>query len=159
MAKKDKQFKSGHGSFFKMLALLITIVLGLGAIVTGSCEIYEKCRNKSIATNAFSIGEIDSTGAVKDGTSSLYSDPIKTEGLRCTLQENAKIVYRLYFYDDEGALLSASERLNVAFEEGALPEGATTVRVVVIPTEDEDGKITEFEKSGYADQLKITIKR
>ena len=42
---------------------------------------------------------------------------------------------------------------------GSAPEGAESVKIMITPTEDEDGKVSLIEVLGYADQLTVTVNK
>ena len=45
------------------------------------------------------------------------------------------------------------------FDSSDIPEGAESVRIMITPTDDEDGKVTFTEVLGYANQLIVTVNR
>ncbi len=160
MARKKNYKNVRYAGFFKKLALALSIVLGLGAIATCSYNLYDKLSVKEIKSAAYEVGGIDTSGKITDSVSSIcLTDLIKADGLKCKLKDGAKIKYQVYFYDKNDKLLSSTEPLSVDFDGAACPIGTKSVRIMIIPTADEDGQITEYEKSGYADQLKIIINR
>ncbi len=166
----SKKKSNGEGKWYalKCILLIFSLLISIGTIfsmctnaVSKSTSLYEKWSRKSIDVSAYGIGGIGADGEVlKEDEGTLYlTEPISTDGLECSLKEGAKIRYQLFFYDKDGAYMLSTEPLAVDFKSSAVPKGAATVRVLILPIADEDGKITEFERSGYADQLKITIKR
>ena len=61
-------------------------------------------------------------------------------------------------YDKDGEFVSASEELTADFD-GEIPENAESVKIMITPTADEDGKISVIEVLGYAAQLTVTVNK
>ena len=86
-------------------------------------------------------------------------DAFTTDGLKIELADDAAVSYELYFYDADGEFVSKTGALTADYDGGTVPETAATVKVVITPTEDEDGKVTLTEVFGYASALTITVNR
>lgn len=141
----------------------VVVALLLIGIIASIIALFVKLdRQTNIVTiggESYSIGAIDESGKITDSDASIYlRKAVTTEGLKCELKQDAKIKYRLYFYDKDGGFLSASEELQVDFD-GNVPKGAESVRVVITPIADGDGEISVIEILGYADQLIVTVKK
>ena len=145
-----------------MVKWIITFIVGLlliAAVVALFVKLDRQTSTTTIGGEAYSIGTIDETGEYKEGDTAIYlRKAITTKGLKCELEENAKIKYQLFFYDKDGKFLSASAEQTADFN-GPVPENATSVKIMITPTEDEDGKVSVVEVLGYANQLTVTVNK
>lgn len=137
--------------------VLVLVLLGLIGAVIGLSVKLNRSTSERLGGEAYSIGLIDENGADKEGTTaSRTRDAITVKGLKCTLEKDAKIKYELFFYDAAGKFLSKSGDLTADYDGKSIPETAETVRVMITPTEDEDGKVTALEVLGYANLLVVS---
>jgi len=133
------------------------------AIIGGMIALFVKLDRQTSTTTiggeAYSIGTLDESGAYKEGDTAIYlRNAVTTDGLKCSLKKDAKVTYQLYFYDKDNKFVSASEQLSADWN-GKVPETAESVRVVITPTADEDGKVSFTELWGYAEQVTVTVNR
>ena len=84
---------------------------------------------------------------------------VATDGLKVELQDDAKVTYELFFYDEENAFISSTGALSTDFLGLTVPINAETAKIVITPTEDEDGFISLTEVIGYASQVTVTMNR
>ena len=145
-----------------MVKWVVTLLVGLAliaAVVALFVKLDRQTSTTTIGGEAYSIGTIDETGEYAEGDTAIYlRNGITTDGLKCELADDAQIKYQLFFYDADGAFLEASEELTSDWN-GSAPEGAESVKIMITPTEDEDGKVSLFEVLGYADQLTVTVNK
>lgn len=146
-----------------MVKWIITFIVGLlliAAVVALFVKLHRQTTTTTIGGEAYSIGTIDETGAYKEGDTAIYMrKAITTDGLKCELEENAKIKYQLFFYDKDGKFLSASAELTTNYDGTNIPETAESVKIMITPTADEDGKVSLMEVLGYANQLTVTVNK
>lgn len=140
----------------------VTWLVGL-ALIACVIALFVKLDRQTATTTiggeAYSIGTIDETGEYAEGDTAIYlRNGITTDGLKCELADDAQIKYQLFFYDADGGFLEASEELTSDWN-GSAPEGAESVKIMITPTEDEDGKVSLIEVLGYADQLTVTVNK
>ena len=141
----------------------VTLIVGL-ALIACVIALFVKLDRQTTTTmiggEAYSIGTIDDeSGEYVEGDTAIYlRKGITTNGLKCELIPDAKIKYQLFFYDADGEYLEASEELTADWD-GSVPEGAESVKIMITPTEDEDGKVSLIEVLGYADQLTVTVNK
>ena len=129
----------------------VTLIVGLALI---ACVIA-----LFVGGEAYSIGTIDETGEYAEGDTAIYlRNGITTDGLKCEIAEDAKIKYELFFYDKDGEFVSSTGDLTADWA-GEIPVGAESVKVMITPTADEDGKVSLIEVLGYADQLTVTVNK
>lgn len=141
--------------------VIFLVVLGLiGAVIGLSVKLDRQTTIETLGGEAYSIGLIGDDGANKDGNTAIYTRKgVTVNGLRCSLAEDAKIKYQIFFYDKDGKFISASEELSADYDGEDIPASAKTARIMIVPTEDEDGKVSLVEVLGYAGQLTVTVER
>lgn len=156
MAKKSKkEIKKVAG----IAAGVLAVVLVAGLFTTLFVKLDRQTTTTRIGGEAYSIGTLDDTGAYAEGDTAIYMrKAVTTDGLKCTLDADAKIKYELFFYDADGKFLESTGDL-MADWAGEVPEGAESVKVMITPTEDEDGKVSIVEVLGYASQLTVTVNK
>ncbi len=141
---------------------VVTLLVGLaliGAVVGLSVKLNRQTTTTTIGGEAYSIGTLTDTGEYAEGNTSIYlRKAITTDGLKVVPQKDAKIEYRLFFYDKDGKFLAATETSSAKFD-GDIPDGAETVKIMITPTADEDGKVSLVEVLGYANQLTVTVNK
>lgn len=135
--------------FFGLLACIVALFVMLDRQTTMT----------TIGGEAYEIGLLNEEGKEQEGETSIrMRKGVTVEGLQCAPKEGAKIKYRLFFYDKDGKFISASEEMTAEYE-GTVPETAKTVKVMITPTADEDGKVSFVEVLGYANQLSVTVNK
>ena len=143
----------------KWAAVLIVALALIVAVAALFVKLDRQTTTTTIGGEADSIGTIDETGEYAEGDTAIYlRNGITTDGLKCELADDAQIKYQLFFYDADGGFLEASEELTSDWN-GSAPEGAESVKIMITPTEDEDGKVSLIEVLGYADQLTVTVNK
>lgn len=164
MAKFKRFVKSDKA---KWLAVALAGVTLTAAVVGLSVKVSKQETTKVLSASAFSIGLLDdATGRLPSGEDKevdkggLATDKYYSfEGLKIEVAKNATVKYQVNYYDDEKTFLIA-QTLTDDFNSSNIPSEATTaeyVKIEIIPTEDDDGEVSLFEKSGYAKQLTITV--
>ena len=145
-----------------MVKWIITFIVGLlliAAVAALFIKLDRQTTTTTIGGEAYSIGLIDENGDYKEGDTAIYMrKAITTDGLKCELKDDANIKYQLFFYDKDGEFISASEE-KVSDWSGAIPENAESVKIMITPIEDEDGKVSLMEVLGYANQLTVTVNK
>ena len=143
----------------KWAVVLIVALALIAAVAALFVKLDRQTTTTTIGGEAYSIGTIDETGEYAEGDTAIYlRNGITTDGLKCELADDAQIKYQLFFYDADGGFLEASEELTSDWN-GSAPEGAESVKIMITPTEDEDGKVSLVEVLGYADQLTVTVNK
>ena len=145
-----------------MVKWIITFIVGLlliAAVAALFIKLDRQTTTTTIGGEAYSIGLIDENGDYKEGDTAIYMrKAITTDGLKCELKDDANIKYQLFFYDKDGEFISASEE-KISDWSGAIPENAVSVKIMITPIEDEDGKVSLMEVLGYANQLTVTVNK
>lgn len=158
MASELKRHKAADA--VKWVIVFVLLLGAIAAIAMLAVKLNRQTTVDRIGPEAYSIGALDENGeVVKDADASIVTNKAFTvDGLQVTLGEEATVTYTLYFYDAEGEFLSATEALSEDFD-GTIPEDAETAKIVVTPTEDEDGKVSLPEIFGYAAQVTVQVNR
>ena len=141
---------------------IVTLLVGLaliGAVIGLAIKLERQTSTTTIGGEAYSIGMLDSKGAIAESNQSIIlRNAITTDGLSVKLGKDATVKYQLFFYDKNGSFISASEQLTSDFN-GSVPDNAETVKIMITPTADEDGKVSLIEVLGYANQLTVTVNK
>ncbi len=142
---------------------IVTFLVGIGlvaSVVALTVKLNRQTTTTIIGGEAYSIGAIGDDGLYSETDTSIYMrKAISTNGLKCELAEGAKIKYQLFYYDKDNAFISKSSELTANFNGIGIPETAKSVKIVITPLEDEDGKVSLMEVLSYASQLKVTVNR
>ena len=150
--------KSKKSMLISVIALVIAII-SLGTVFMGG-----KSDTTANTLNSldYSIGAIDESGKAIDSKLSVYTNEKNTvEGLEITIVDEPTITYQVFFYDEEGAFVSASETSDADFDAATIPENAATFRILITPVEvdGEAVEITALNKSNYTKQLEVTFNK
>lgn len=141
------------------VGVVLAIILAFGLIATLFVKLDRQTTTTTIGGEAYSIGTLDETGEPTETNTAIYMrKAVTTDGLKCELAEDAKIKYELFFYDKDGAFVSSTGDLTADWA-GEIPVGAESVKVMITPTADEDGKVSIVEVLGYASQLTVTVNK
>ena len=141
------------------VGVVLAIILAFGLIATLFVKLDRQTTTTTIGGEAYSIGTLDDTGEPTETNTAIYMrKAITTDGLKCELAEDAKIKYELFFYDKDGEFVSSTGDLTADWA-GEIPVGAESVKAMITPTEDEDGKVSIVEVLGYASQLTVTVNK
>lgn len=141
------------------VGVILAIILAFGLIATLFVKLDRQTTTTTIGGESYSIGTLDETGEPTETNTSIYMrKAVTTDGLKCELDADAKIKYELFFYDKDGEFVSSTGDLTVDWA-GEIPVGAESVKVMITPTADEDGKVSIVEVLGYADQLTVTVNK
>lgn len=141
--------------------ILVAGVSGLALILSAGSIVRQVTNEdtKELRNSAFSVAAVTEDGKLdSEATDSLTSDKQALSKLVSVEKaEGAKAQVFVHYYDEDGVFISTAEVTDKLEAESA-PEGADTFRVEVVP-EDEDGKISIFEKGDYLDLVKVTLKK
>ena len=141
--------------------IIFLLVIGIiGAVVALFVQMDRQTTVTELGPEAYMIGALDEEGKAADGDASIVTrKAFTTDGLKIELTDEAKVTYELFFYDEEDAFISSTGALSTDFLGLTVPLDAETAKIVITPTEDEDGKVSLTEVIGYADQVTVTMDR
>lgn len=158
MANSLQRHKTADAvKWFIVFVLLLGVI---ASVVTLFIQVDRNTTVTQIGAEAYKIGALDDSGEETESDKSIVTrDAFTTDGLKIELADDAAVSYELYFYDADGEFVSKTGALTADYDGSTVPETAATVKVVITPTEDEDGKVTLTEVFGYASALTITVNR
>lgn len=144
------------------LCMALSVLLALGFLawmIALTVKLDRQTTTETLGGEAYSIGLLSESGEYQEGETAIYTRKgITVNGLKCDLQDEATVKYELFFYDKDGKFISKSGDQTDDWK-GSVPETAKTVKVMITPTSDEDGKVSVIEVLGYANQLTVTVNR
>ena len=158
MANSLQRHKTADAvKWFIVFVLLLGVI---ASVVTLFIQVDRNTTVTQIGAEAYKIAALDDSGEETESDKSIVTrDAFTTDGLKIELADDAAVSYELYFYDADGEFVSKTGALTADYDGSPVPETAATVKVVITPTEDEDGKVTLTEVFGYASALTITVNR
>lgn len=140
---------------------IVAIVLSFAAFLCVFVGSGNKSGNDGISYFDYSIGTIDDdTGKALDSKLSIYTrGKHDVEGLEIKLADEPTVTYKIFFYDEEGEYLSASNELTGDFASSGIPDDAATFRVLITPiaVDGEAVEVTTLNKASYIEQLDISF--
>ncbi len=145
----------------KWIATGVAGLLLTAAVIGLSVKVASLFPTKEIAGSSYSIGLIDAdTGENVEGDTAIYlRKAVTVDGFKCEIAKDATIEYTLVFYDENDEWISSYGPLVESYDSAKIPEDAASVRIMITPLEDRDGKVTLLEVEDYADQLKVTVNK
>lgn len=158
MKKFSQRSTKSKVTFIVTIILILALV---GAVIGLSVSLSRSAATK-VGGEVYSVGVIDAeTGEVdtKKDTSIYTRKDLTVDGLKCTLEKDAKISYKIFYYDKDGKFLSATAALSADFNGKDIPEAAESCKIMITPTADEDGKVSLVEVLGYAAQLTVVVNK
>ena len=140
--------------------IVFLLIIGLVATtVTLFVTLDRQTTVTEIGAEAYTIATLDDSGKQTDGDTSIVTrNAFTTDGLKVEIADGATVTYTLYFYGAKDEFISKTESLSKDFD-GTIPENAETAKIVITPTDDEDGKVDLTEILGYAGQVTVTVNR
>lgn len=149
------------------LIKVVAIALALGAVI-GCISLFgalgEDDEGYKTINPTFSLGAIDpATGSYVEDECALYTkEAIEGTGIKLYADFDSDIKYTVHFYDENDVWLTCveNEGLNLTLEgwdEAADDIDVHAVRIVIYPQNDENGKISLFERVTYANQLTVKV--
>ena len=150
MAKAKKNWKM----------ILLGVMATLGVALGGGALIRQLSneKTKELPSYSYTIGAVTDAGKLdSEDKTSITSEKVQVEDLvSIEVAEGAKVQVLVHYFNEDGVYLSSAE---VRGDTPSAPDAAKTFRVEIIPTDDDDGKITAFEKGDYAKAVTVTLKK
>ncbi|MDE6441422.1 MAG: hypothetical protein K2L12_01550 [Clostridia bacterium] len=140
----------------KKVALALAGVAAITAVGFGVKAIVDYTKNdlKKI-TLSYDVGNLGADGKYVANESTLYTkESFPCDGLQVKLDFDNKINYQIFYYDDLDNFVSSTPVMDSAFEGRVW---GTNARIVIIPTDDEDDKISFTEKFSYPKQMTVKV--
>ena len=142
------------------IILLVLVLLALaGGTIFSIVKITSNETSKTVSALSFQIGNLNESGRFnKNDTSTMVTkDMLKLEDIEIILPEDSGVVYKVFYFDEDGEFISSSEYLDTHEFKDEPAEGATQVKIVVKPVSDPE--ISFFEISKYAKQITIKVSK
>lgn len=155
---KKKAWKT-VGAIALVAAVCVGATAGIGALVNKDEDGFEKVYVR------YAVGGLDESGKYEETDAALYTkdgfDVENRETVYADIDFDSTITYQMYFYGENDTFLESTSVLTDDYT-ATVPEGAITCRVEITPiwsedTEEDDQKVTIFNKGGFADQLKLHV--
>ena len=138
--RKKRKFKSIISTFL-CLALLGGAVFGVTKLLKNDTDTVE------IKSSAFAVGALDEDGKYVENKQTLYTkEMFLCDGLTVELDKDCKSTYQIFYYDEDGEFIEASEVLTEDFEEDIV-DGAVNARIMITPEIPEDKTAEDFKIS------------
>ncbi len=150
------KIKAKTKGIIKKVSLALAGVIAISAIGVGVAKLVEYTKEdlKTISPS-FSAGNLGTDGKYVNDESTLYTkEAFQCDGLQIKLDFDNEIEYQIYFYDDLDNFVESTEVLSSAYSD---PVHDGYARIVIMPTNDEDGKIGITERLTYPDQMTIKV--
>lgn len=138
-----------------IIVIVLAVALGLGSIFAlRACFTEKDSEAKKQISIGYDIGALSKDGKYVESDVSIYTkEAFACEGLRITPIFDNTITYRVFFYDQDGYFISATDTLDNVYTN--VPLVACYARIEITP--DDDEVVSWWEKAGYANQLKIEV--
>lgn len=145
-------------SLLKKIALILAGVTAISAVGVGIAKLVEYTRQDLKTINpSFEVGNIGSDGKYVNDESTLYTkEAFEAEGLQVKLDFDSQIEYQIFYYDDLDNFIESTDVLSAAYSD---PVHDGYARIVIIPTDDEDGKIGLTERVTYPSQMTVKVSK
>lgn len=152
------------GTFKKILAGALAVVLGVGAIAGVSSLVGNKADDDGkVAVNPkWSIGGLDENGKYEESDATLYTkDAFECQGLTIKPNFDSNVKYQIFFYDEMGEFIESTSVLENAYNSD-IPNGSTHARLEVTPVwgddvEEDDQIIKWYNKHKWENNLEIKV--
>lgn len=150
------------GTFKKILAGALAVVLGVGAIAGVSALAQKSDDDMKSISPKFSVGGLTSIGTYEKSDATIYTkDAFECQGLIAKLEFDSSINYELFFYDVAGNFLESTGKLDVGFSD-ELPYEASYARVEITPIWADDVKESDrvvkwYNVHEYSKQLNLEV--
>ena len=156
MAMTEKK-KNKLKTWLMIGAIALCVIMLIGVFVKlGNMETTRKLD----ATN-YAVGTISTTdGKINESRQNIYTkDLLKVEDISITLDEDATISYKVFFYDEDKAFIDATSSLTADFDASDISSGAEYCRVVITPAQvdGENVNINAFNMTRYTSQINIVV--
>ena len=136
--RKKRKFKAIISTFL-CLALLGGAVFGISKLLKNDSDTVE------IKNSAFSVGALDEEGEYVENKQTLYTkEMFRCDGLTVDLAKNCTSTYQIFFYNEDGEFIEATDVLAEDFE-GEIASGAVNARVMITPEIPEDKTAKDFK--------------
>lgn len=145
-------------SIMRKIALVLACVAALTALTFIVKAIVDYTKNDLKTINpTFEVGNLGNDGKFVDDKSTLYTkEAFACDGLQIKLDFDNQINYQIFYYDDLDNFIESTAVLADAYS-GGVHDGYA--RLVIIPMNDDDDKISLVERVTYPNQMTIKVNK
>ena len=148
-------------NLLKKVGLILLCVIAVGFVASAIVGADDSEYKRVYLT--WDVGGIDESGYhIPDEKGSIYTvKALECSDILLAADFNSDISYSVYFYDEAGefiSMVSNDGKRELEIPNGEFPNSAVSVRIVITPLNDENGKIGLFEKYTYANQLTVKLR-
>lgn len=147
-------------SIIKKVALALAGVVAITAIGFGVKAIVDYTQDdlKTVSLS-YDVGNLGSDGKYVQDAGTLYTkDSFACYGLQVKPDFDTTVNYQIFYYDILDNYISSTPFLTDGYS-GEAPVNGAYARIVIEPRNDEDSKISLWEKYGYTSQLSVKVKK
>jgi hypothetical protein len=153
-------YGNGKGKIATVIGIIVAVLLAVVATTLVLKFAVGFSTTKTLSASDYSIGAINAQGKVVEDDGSIYTkDYFTTEGLDIRFNEEGKVSYQLYFYDEDKDFLSSTTSLTTGYSEEDVSEDAEYFRIVITPLKDKNGVVSNSEVSTYAGAITVTFNK
>ena len=159
MAKlKGKKLWQTIGSVALALVTFAGLAFGISALVKKADEEMEVIKLE------YEVGGLNSTGEHEITEGSIYTkEAFKCQGLTVKPEFDSSVKYQIFFYDELGEFVSATEVMQNAYN-SAIPELAVEARIEITPdwsllgvTDSDEQIVKWYQVNKYAKQIEVSV--
>ena len=122
------------------------VMLLLVAAVTVLAVTLAKVPVGTLTATEYRIGTLSVNGNFEESKNAVVTkDFVNAENFSVKLTKEAKVTYKIAFYDADKDFIEMTEELSENYNPTSLPEGAMYFKLTVIPTETKDLKTSDIK--------------
>ena len=122
------------------------VILLLVAAVTVLAVTLAKVPVGTLTATEYRIGTLSVNGNFEESKNSVVTkDFVNAENFSVKLTKEAKVNYKIAFYDADKDFIEMTEKLSENYNPTSLPEGTMYFKLTVIPTETKDLKTSDIK--------------
>lgn len=155
---KGKKLWQTVGSVALAIVTFVGVAVGISALSKKADE------DMKVINPKYEIGGLSATGEYEETEGSIYTkESFKCQGLTIKPEFDSAVKYQVFFYDELGEFVSATDVMEKAYNE-AIPELAIEARIEITPdwafldVTDKDEQIVKwYEVDKYAKQIEVSV--
>ena len=122
------------------------VILLLVAAVTVLAVTLAKVPVGTLTATEYKIGTLSVNGNFEESKNAVVTkDFVNAENFSVKLTKEAKVTYKIAFYDADKDFIEMTEKLSENYNPTSLPEGTMYFKLTVIPTETKDLKTSDIK--------------
>lgn len=141
--------------------IFVALILIATALIVGFSKIGKLETTKTLSSLSFDIGTVSTTdGKNQESKQAIYlKDYEKLEDAKIEMKEDAKVTYKMFYYNANKEFISASEEFSVNYDKANNAEGAVYFRMVITPAQVDGEAVTInlLNIAKYTNQISVTV--